>query len=439
MRRAVVCGLALSVLGSVSPLLAADKFYVPIVEPLAADGTRLSTEVTISNFDLVGREYKATFRANETGAARGLSSVVAADRAEVLDKMAPAGETGLLEIEAGSELLVDAWIKSTDPRTRRTFYSGVPVITPWNRYAAGASAYVNGLNAGADVSEFGLINLGLEKSVCDVEFLGANGSLNHGVSVDLDAVSMRRFEDGLGLRAEKAATGARVTCDQPFYAFAVTADSETSQVSFVSPATEIMPATKAEAPKAAVTLERKGTFHSATQQSPKGVIRIPVPTELGTGSVTAEFSVTLGPWTKRNPAGAHGLMYLHRGKYRSNTVGNINAFGPGKNFFKINQNIDLARGNNTNAKSGVAWEVGKTYRVRIVYDAANKTVRTTLSDLNGTVIKTLLMNATAQNRLLRIQATGLIAEFGHWTNQHPPEVPSIGFKYHDFIIVMVPR
>jgi hypothetical protein len=438
MKRAVVCGLALSVLGAAAPLLAAEKFYVPIVEPLAADGTRLSTEVTISNFDLVGREYKANFRANETGAARGLSSVVAADRAEVLDKMAPAGETGLLEIEAGSELLVDAWIKSVDPRTRRTFYSGVPVITPWNRYAAGASAYVNELGAGVDLSEFGLINLGLEKSVCDVEFLGANGSLNRGVSVDLDAVSMRRFEDGLGLRAEKA-TGARVSCDQPFYAYALTSDPETSQVSFVSPATEVMPATKAKAPKAAVTFERKGTYHVATQASPKGVIRIPVPTELGTGSVTVEFSVTLGPWTKRNPAGAHGLMWLHRGKFRSNTVGNINALGPKKNFFKINQNIDLARGNVTNSKAGVPWETGKTYRVRLVYDAANKTVRTTLSDLNGTVIKTLLMNATAQNRLLRIQSTGLIAEFGHWTNQHAPEVPSIGFKYHDFSIVMVPR
>ena len=41
----------------------------------------------------------------------------------------------------------------------------------------------------------------------------------------------------------------------------------------------------------------------------------------------AEWDVVPGPWTGSKPDGNHNLIWIHRGKYRSNTLANVNTFG----------------------------------------------------------------------------------------------------------------
>ncbi|HEV2846611.1 MAG TPA: hypothetical protein VG477_17285, partial [Thermoanaerobaculia bacterium] len=356
-----------------------------------------------------------------------------ADKALVLDDAIAEGGSGLLEIDADPGMEVSAWIKSR--HAKRTFYAGVPVISADLAVAAGNATFLNGLRGDREIASLDLVNLGREKALCQVDFLGADGSaIGAGVAVDVPALSMRPFADALGLGHEKAAVGARVSCDQAFYAYAVGIDPETTEVSFATPSEAADAArytSKARTQKATVTFTQTGQYHSATREVPKKVLRIPVPSGMRARLAVAEFDFVAGPWNSRLKSGAHGLMWFHRGKFRSNTVANINALGPGKSLVKINQNLDVPAGTVTNAKGALVFEQGKTYHARVAYDAANKSVALTISH-NGSVLKTLPFAATAKGRVIEVSPNGLLAEFGHNNNQHLPEVSSIGWKFLNF-------
>ena len=55
-----------------------------------------------------------------------------------------------------------------------------------------------------------------------------------------------------------------------------------------------------------------------------------MPKQLNASRVSAEFDVVAGPWNPRLKKGAHNLIFFHRGRFRSNTLANVNAFGPGQ-------------------------------------------------------------------------------------------------------------
>ena len=435
MKKSLACSFALLALGAVAPLRA-EPVYVPVVESVKADGTSLATELWISNFEGEERAFTSAFlKAGIDGtAAPAVRERVPADQALYLDKAMAEGESGLLEIDAEPGMAVNAWIKSA--HAKRTFYTGVPVISSNLAVAAGGATFLNGLRGDREIASLDLVNLGREKALCQVDFLTADGSaIGAGVAVEVPALSMRPFADALGLGNEKAATSARVSCDQAFYAYALGIDRETSEVSFATPSEaadaarfERKAAPAPRAGKATATFTQTGQFHSATKEVPKKVIRIPVPSNLRADRVVAEFDVIVGPWNPRLKSGAHGLLWFHRGKFRSNTISNINALGPKKSLVKINQNLDIPAGNVTNAKAGMAFEQGETYRFLVIYDAANKLVSMSVSQ-DGHQLKLLRFNGTPKGRTIEIAATGLLAEFGHNNNQHLPEVSSLGWKY----------
>lgn len=446
MKNALVKGLAVCALGVVAPLAAqAQAVYVPIIEPLAADGSQLKTELWISNYDTVERPYAATFLAAESdGTERSLRTSLAtlkADEAHYIDKAAPRGETGLLEVDAADGMLVDAWVQTKSPRGT-LYITGVPLITPALTAQAGVTAYLNGLGheSGLDLTGLSLVNVGKQASTCQVDFVRLDGSLVGGhASLDVPALSLRKFDDSLGLRSETDAASAKITCDQPFYAFATTLDRDTHQVSFVTPDAAVAPAKARKGDVSnAIVFERSGLFHSPTTGKPKGTLRIPVPNALVLSSITVDMNFKVGPWNRRQVSGNHGLLYMHRGKFRSNTITNINAMGPNKNLIRMNQNLDLPARGSTNAKAGFPWVNGRTYGFRFVYDAAIRKVRMALVDDQGTVLRTLQNDATVRN--IRVEPTGLVAEFSHNNGQHLPEVSTPpGWEYRDFRVVMFLR
>jgi len=436
MKKSLACTLALTALGAIAPLRA-ETVYIPVVGPVNAAGAPLATQLWISNFDAVERPYAtAFFQADRAGAApKAASATVPADRAVYLDKVAAVGETGLLAVDASPELLVNAWVKST--HGKRVSYAGLPVISAENQLAAGDATYLNGVGrlGSRDVTQLALVNLGDTASQCQVDVVALDGSLVRSAgSVEVPAKSMSRFEDALGLRGEPATT-AKVSCDQPFYALAALVDSKTSEVSFVNPATDIEQA-KARKPPAAttpnvITFDQSGTFHTATKDNPKKVLRIPVPKQMNAVRVTAEFDVVAGPWNPRLPKGAHNLIFFHRGRFRSNTLANINAFGPKNNKVKSAQNIDLPAKYSTSTDLSYAFQQGQTYHIILLYNAAAKQVTFGVYQ-NGNLLRSGKYDATARNRLLTVPGTGLVAEFGNYNNQALPEVSSLGWKFANF-------
>ena len=445
MRKSLVHTLALCALGLTAPL-AAEKLYVPVAEPLGVDGAPLATELEISNFDVTERPYKATFLASESTAksARVLQDVVPADRAAVLDKIAPAGQTGLLEIEAEPGLLVDAWVKTASRGV--TYITGVPVISRFNQVAANDTALLNGL--GRNVTNLALVNLGPEASSCHVDFVGVDGSLTGSPSsVTVEALSLRQFDDALGFGSEPEAVAAKVSCDQPFFAYATALDRGTSEVSFTIPA----PAgaavaapvnraqTKEDLPAGTVVFTKNGFFHNASRGNEKAEIRVPTNgKQMNLSKMIIEWDVKVGPWSPRFPGGTHNLIWMHRGRYRSNTIANINAWGNGKGRIGNNQNVDMAKGTNTKMTVGLNLLQGQTYHMVETYDAANREVFVNYIQGN-TVLRVARFAATAKNRTLTIEPTGTIAEFGHWANQHKPEMATWGWSYGNLRVTQIPK
>jgi hypothetical protein len=439
MKLSLACALSLSVL-SLAPLHAA-TVYVPVLDPVNAAGSPLDTQLWISNFDGVARPYSTTLLADGEGVeAKSASATVPANRAIYLDRATAQGETGLLAIDDASQSLrVDAWVKSV--HGKNVHYAGLPVISPETQVAAGAVAYLNGVgrDGSRDVTQLALIDLGDAPAQCQVDVVAEDGSLVRAAgAVEVPAKSMSRYEDALGLRGEPAAT-VKVSCDQPFYALAAQVDSQTSEVSFVNPSETLEKAAAGPARKAAratgvgtvITFDQAGFFHLATKDNAKKVLRVPVPQQLNATKVLAEFDVVAGPWNPRLPKGAHNLIFLHRGKFRSNTLANINAFGPNNNKAKAAQNVDMPAHSSTSFESGFTFEQGQTYHISSLYDAVNKRVTFAIYQ-NGSLVRGGQFDATARNRLLTVPGTGLVAEFGNNNNQFLPEVSSLGWKYGNF-------
>jgi hypothetical protein len=441
MKKSLVCSLALAALGLAAPMRAT-TVYVPVVEPTNAHGA-LATQLWISNFGSVERPYATAFLQADRAAAapKSIGATVPADRAVYLDKVAAEGETGLLAIDAGDDLLVNAWVKST--HGKNVFYAGLPVISPDNLVAAGGAAYLNGVgrDGSRDVTQLALVNLGEAASQYQVDVVAQDGSLVRSAgSVEVPAKSLSRFEDALGLRGTPAAT-AKVSCDQPFYALATLVDAKTSEVSFVNPAEAIEKATRAKAPATSgagslIIFNQTGLFHTATKDNPKKILRIPVPGQFDASRVSAEFDVIAGPWNPRLKKGAHNLIFFHRGRFRSNTLANINAFGPNNNKVKDAQNLDLPPHYSTSVQLGFLFQQGETYHISMLYSATDKRVTFGIYQ-NGTLVKGGSYDGSAHNRVITIPGTGLVTEFGNYNNQGLPEVSSLGWKYANLHVEIV--
>lgn len=401
-------GLALLMAFAAAPL-GAETLYVPVVEPPLKDGSRLSAELQLP------RSAKAT----------GI-------------------ENGLVVIEGTVASSVQARIESI--HGKRIFHTGVPVIFSTNRLAAGGAAYLNGLTGGhRDVVALDLSNLSRTKARCGLDFLREDRSVIGTITgLEVPALSTRSFEHAFGLGLLPGTMSLKVSCDQVFYAYAVGIDRETREVSFA------LPADKAEAfryerravtpsDKRTIVVTRDGQFHFATRKDPKGKIDLQVPGEIVLKQVKAEFDFTVGPWSKRQINGNHGLLWLHRGRFRPHTVANVNAQGPKKDGVKINQNLDLPTPPAVTSRVGsLKLERGKTYHAEIVYDAPASSLVLRVSQ-NGNLLRTLVVAGTAKNGEIPVSEKGLFAEFGHLLNQHLPEVASIGWRYSNFRAEMVEK
>src|ERR1700710_1837374 len=107
MKKSLACCLALTALGLAAPMRAA-TVYVPVLEPVNAKGAALATQLWISNFGPQPLPYSTTLLQGDRAEAetKSLGATVPADRAVYLDKVAAAGETGLLAVDTAQDLLV---------------------------------------------------------------------------------------------------------------------------------------------------------------------------------------------------------------------------------------------------------------------------------------------------------------------------------------------
>lgn len=426
----------------------AGKVYIPIVQ---RTGGSHATEVWLSNAGAQERRYEASFLAADTDGTLprtpGIRTVVVGGRTVRLVNPGPAGAVGLLEIDAAQQIQIDARLANTSGGA--TTYTRVPVISSENAIPAGTTVSLLGLarTGNGGFTDLGLVNLGSQSAQCAVTFTRADGTgIGQTVNVFVQPLSLRYFDDALGILGESQASDARVqvSCDRTFYAYAAVFSA--SQFTFATPA-----ATGASTlgsgttppppppPGEAIVFTSPGVVHASTPGNAVRALVVPVTQPLSLRRFTVEFDVIPGPWAATRPDGSHNLIWIYRGKYRSNTIANINAFGPARNLVRNNQNVDMAAGRVMSDEKPIVLTQGVTYHVKSLYDAENQQVTTTISSVGQTLV-TLQHAATARDRILRIPAAGFNVQFGHTAAQaaNGAEFPSYGWTYRDLRIEMLP-
>ena len=288
---------------------------------------------------------------------------------------------------------------------------------------------------------------GSKAASCQVRLVKMDGSVLDEVQLDIEGGTNAQFDfaDRIGTRQAAAVAAAQVSCDQAFHPYAAAAGVNDPKVIWgefrgpSGPCDFTVQAAELDQPGVFIAA-KTGTVHTAATGKEKGIVCIQAPKNLQLDRMTIEWDVNTGPWHKKTPHGNHAMIWLHRGRFRSDSVANVNAFGPKKSFIKMNQNVDLNKGN-TNTKTGLALQPNNQYHVRYTYDAVNKRVTTEVFE-DGALIKKMEMPGTARNRTLAVPVFGyspkgsLFAEFGHYRNQHFPELPSYGWRYSNLRVEM---
>jgi hypothetical protein len=445
--------LAAVLLALAAPATAA-TVYVPVMSSNGAEASTRSTELWLNTYAPVTRSVTTVLVAADIDGTQPqnppVTLSVPAGKTFLVTGVARANQVNLLHVTSPDSVAVQARMTTTAVDGKVT-YAEVPVISTENQRPAGSKVRLIGLERDVPAGHFahlGVVNLANTAAQCDVAFVHSDGSAVAAVSrIAVKPLSLRHFNDVLasvgGTRTW--AVRAEVTCDRTFYAYGVFA-AEQGQSFFITPSagSTTAPApnptptpTPTPTPGPSIVFRRDGPIHTATNTKPKAVVNVTVPRALSLRRMVVDLDFVPGPWNPSATPGAHGILYLHRGKFRSNTVANVNAFGPNKYTLKFNQNVDLPAGSKTGAEGGVSYVQGQTYHVRYTYDAEKKLVTTVLSR-NGTVLRTLVAAASAAGNKLAVPASGLVAEFGHHFGQDLPEVASPGWSYSNLVVEMVP-
>ncbi|HEY3567087.1 MAG TPA: hypothetical protein VGP73_04065 [Thermoanaerobaculia bacterium] len=472
MRKSLFVGraaLLVAVLGLGTAAAAfAGAVYIPVPDPISAAGSTHVVQLWMTNTGTAKSTYTATVLDQDTdGTQRPAQgppvSSVAAGRTSVLNGIGTVGKVGLLEVATTSTMAVEGRLISTAPNGLTTSWSSVPLISSSNQVGSGQTAVLLGLrrdNTHGDYTNLGVVNLAHQAAQCSVKLFRADGTqIATTATVTFKPLSLRFFTDAFQLLGELDAADARaeVSCNQPFYAYATIYTAISSQMLFVTPA----PSGASSLPGpgdngnsggggdgggtgggggsggTTTIFTASGTFHTAAPGNPKKIFNITLPAALSLKRMVVDMDVTPGPWNHAKTPGNHAILWLYRGKFRSNTIANVNAFSPPKLSFKAAQNINLPAGSLSQDEQGFSWVQGQRYHLKYTYDAEHNTVTAVLSS-GGTTLKTLTFNGTAPNGVLDVPATGLTAEFGHYPDQEGPEVASYGWSYANLQIVGVP-
>ncbi len=446
MKTSLLGGLALLALAAPA---AAGNLYIPLLDRDGAGDSHQRTEVWIANAGTQTRNFTPVFLpAGTSGAAlsgTGTPAALLNGRTSKLVGTTTAGHFGLLEISAPAEIQVEARLANT-AGANPALYTPVPVITSANVVRAGTLAHLVGLGrtSGGLYTDLGIVNLEKQAAQCTVAAFRADGSQIAGTaSVPLEPLSMRHFGDALGLLGETDALDVRiqVTCDRTFYPYAAVFNPLSGTLLFTTPAgsgASTLGTGTAPPPGNAIVFTLDGLFHTPAAGHEVKQLVVQVPQALALRRMSIDWDVTPDVFNLGHESGSHNLIWVYRGKNRSNTIANLSAFGPPRSTLKNTSNVDVTPANVSNRETALAFQQGVLYHVHYVYDAENGSIITTIST-GGVTVATMTQNATAKNHTLTLPAAGFNVQFGNTAGQGASNLwPTYGWRYANLRIEMVP-
>jgi len=442
----------LTLLATVAAALpaAAGNLYVPLLDRDGVGSSHQRTEIWIANPASQSHNFTPTFL--PTGASgtalsgTGTQATVLSGRTGKLIGLTTPGQFGLLEIVADTDIQVEARLANSLGASSST-YTQVPVVTSANVVAAGSKANLVGLgrSSGGIYTDLGVVNLDRQSTAnCSVSAFRADGTQISGTAtITVEALSMRHFGDALGLLGETDLLDARaqVTCDKAFYPYAAVFNPVAGILLFANPTgsgASTLGAGNTPPPGNSVIFTLSGLFHTPTLGHEIKQLVVQVPQALSLRSMIIDWDITPAAFTAGHEAENHSLIWVYRGKNRSNTIANMNTFGPPRSTVKNASNVDLAPPSVTAQETSMALQQGTLYHIHYVYDAEHATITTTIST-GGVTAAVMTQNATARNNILTIPAIGFNVQFGNTAAQAASgEWPTYGWQYANLRIEMVP-
>jgi hypothetical protein len=428
---ALLCGTAVSA--------SAGTVYVPFATDSDFGGAHYQTQVWISNSGTLPRRIDSLFFENGVdGTVRpGLqpsSTRVVNNSSFLIRPLAPAGKTGILEITGAEVLAVSARLVSGGK-----LGASLPIVSSANLVAAGTAAELQGLQRDATrfFSIVGVLNLGHTATSCDLQILRSSGQSITTAKVTVAPLSQRVFDDVLA--PETAITSARMTvsCDQPFFPFAVTFDRQlgTSVVSGPSASTDSTLGTPGGGPVGALCgavqagrrcFDKPGLFFSPSRSAPTLRIVLPFPRGVEYTKVRVQEDVTHGGWFAKRPDGIHNFFWLAQGT-NVDRIGYANARGPNRNLIYAVHHIGAPKDVEAPRLEGnVALQQGQTYHIDYTYDAKNRLVTYVVSNSAGQVLVSDTNTNTFTRRIFTTSVDYLL-DIG--LHDEAADAPTFGWKY----------
>ncbi len=334
----------------------------------------------------------------------------------------------------------------------------VPIITAdrldKDLHPAGGMAALTGLERESyRLLVVGAAVPGNRPAQCQARLLDAAGVVLDEAVLKVPAGSSAQI-DFAGRSSLSKVADAQVSCDQTFHPYAAAAGKDEPKAiwgegsgpgapcKFTVDANPIFPD-----PRVLKTV-LPGDIHIPTPDNRIGVVCINIPRDLVLDKLILEWDVTPGLWNPQYAPGSHNLVWLHRGSYVRNTVGNINVFGQGANFFAMNQNVDAPKPTTGRLRpANLVMGGSTTYSMIYAYDAGSRKAHFGVN--NGGKLESAELVATARGLSLLIPKknrwsdSSLFVEFGHFGEHNPgkgrPAVPTYGWRYSNMRLTMVQK
>lgn len=435
-RKLVLCVSTTLLLGA--PVAQAGTVYVPLPGYPAVGAEGWEPTVFVTNGNSTAASFKQLALPADTDGTTRPSPPTAQQvpAGETAGLALSAGFTGLLELTAPAGFSFSGRLDRTDGADS----TELPVLSSENAAPAGSTLYLQGLRRSDTLaSDWTLVNLGWASASCKISTFGvAGGPIGAAATVALKPLSSRVFPDvllTLGVSAGEYVRG-QVTCDQPFYTFAMARDAESGDIGLIEPSsrgnsTFALPGEEGpqECPAGAACFTVDGLAFKPSKSTPTKGFNFPLPPG-NYERLHFEMDVKHGGWDPANPGGKHMLFWLvkNRNYYM---YGYSNFEGPSKNKVFFRHGIELTHPEKIKLGANFAAQPGHTYHLEYTYDTRENFLKLEVSE-NGNVVATI--NGQPNVNVISIEPgdQGVLGIGFDGTN--PAERPTYGWEYSNIKI-----
>ncbi len=462
---------ALLLTAALAAPLAAGELIIPITGGVAADGTKYSTRVWVTNTGSVARRWTYSFIApGADGTRAGSKSMTVAPGATVLvTNLAPAGQNGMLLVSGAPQLLVTPRLEAVGPGGGLRAATAGPVVGGVQVAAGDDTLHLHGLShkPGGLITDLYVVNASRQTTQCEVGAFRVDGSRIAADSrVTLPPLSVRVFESSLALLGATNIDDARyaVSCDEAFYAYSRVYKPGSGELNVMMPSQPlgsdvVAGASTVEYPvvddaalsplevesvtdevvlaDGTVQFRVDGQFLAARKGASFKAFDVPLQRHVAYKRATVEFDLYFHTW--QTPL-FHGITSLRRTGDRQSRVLYYGLIVRGSKGFKsivdIGKDPRTGEGEILRSQTG-PWRPRSNYHIRMDYDLIQR--RVTLTVLRaGKVVHTLAgginnldLSTDGQRRVL--------LDFGQAGVGDGAYFPPNGSRYSNLRATFVPR